>query len=157
MSANVVNNSAYLRTSREFPEDVKQLTVQLNKMYLDVANVVNTKEVGLYPTSSPAITAQEWFLQGNQRQQALRQVFTFTSTSAINHGIKNVAAGNFTKCYGSYTDGTKTFGLIFGNIGTAIAGQIVFDVTSTQIEFVAGAGAPTVKSGIVVVEWISLP
>lgn len=157
MASNIINQVAYLRTSREFPEDLHQLTVEVNKAYVDTANAINNRIIALFPTGRPAQNGESWFLTGNQKQQAFRQVFTFKSTSSIIHGIQNVAPGNFIRCFGSYTDGTKNFGLIYGNIGTAIAGQIVFDVTSTQIEFASGAGAPTVASGIVDLEWISQP
>lgn len=160
MSTNVVNQTAYLRTSREFPEDVHQLTVEVNKAYVDTAAVVNTKETAIYPVSRPAINAQQWFLVANQRQQGLRQVYTFTSVATpINHGINLNTIANFTpRCYGTYNDGTFSYGLIYGNgNGVTVTGQIVFYLSTTQILFAADAMAPTVTSGFIVLEWISAP
>lgn len=156
MSANVVNQVAYLRTSREFPTEVEQLTVEINKAYVDTANAVNNRTISIFPINRPAINGESWFLVGNQKQQALRQVFTFTTTTPIDHGITVVNPGQFIRCFGSYTDGTNTYGLIFGT-SVAIAGQIVFYVTSTQIIFVVGGGAPALTKGTIVLEWLSQP
>ena len=156
MSSNVVNAVAYLRTSREFPEDLHQLTVESNKAYIDTANAINVRIIGIFPVTRPAITGESWFLVNNQRQQTFRQVYTFTATTAINHGITNVVPGQFTRCFGSYTNGINTYGLIFAT-SVAIAGQITFYVTATQIVFVVGAGAPALTSGRIVLEWLSQP
>ena len=156
MATNVVNQVAFLRTSREFPEEMHQLTVEVNKAYVDTANAVNNKIIGIFPVNRPAINGESWFLVGNQRQQGLRQVYTFTSTSSINHGLTNITPGNFIRCFGSYTDNTSTYGLVFGT-SVAVAGQIGFYVTSTQIVFTSGAGAPSLSSGTIVLEWISQP
>ncbi len=153
---NVVNQVAYLRTSRNFPEEPSQLVVEINKCYVDIANAVNARTIGIFPTNRPAITGESWFLVNNARQQTFRQVYTFTATTAINHGIANVTPGQFTKCSGSYTDGTNTYGLFFAS-SVAIAGQITFYVTTTQIIFLVGAGAPALTSGRIVLEWLSQP
>lgn len=156
MTSNVVNQIAYLRTSREFPEEIHQLTVEINKSYIDTAAAVNNRVIGIFPTTRPAITGESWFIRNNQRQQTLRQVYTFTATTAITHGITVIDPSQFTQCYGSYTDGTNSFGLIFGTSG-AIPNQISFYVTATQIVFVVGAGAPALTSGMIVLTWLSQP
>jgi hypothetical protein len=154
MSANVINQMPYLRTTRNFPEELKQLTVEINKSYVDIANVVNARIIGIFPTLRPAITGESWFLVANQRQQTLRQVYTFTSTSSINHGISVNDTNQFTSCYGSYTDGTNSYGIIWGS-SVAIAGQITFYITATQIVFLVGAGAPALTRGRIILEWLS--
>jgi len=146
----------YLRTSREFPEEIKQLTVEVNKSYVDTANAINNRTISIFPTSRPAINGESWFLVNNQKQQGFRQVYTFTSTATIAHGIKVVVPEQFIRCFGSYTDGTNTYGLIFGST-VAIAGQISFYVTATNIVFVSGGGAPVPTKGTVVLEWVSSP
>ena len=93
---------------------------------------------------------------GNQRQQGFRQVYTFTSTASIAHGISVIDPNQFTRCFGTYTDGTNSYGLIFGS-NVAIAGQISFYLTATDIVFETGAGAPSVSRGRVTLEWISQP
>lgn len=161
MSANIANQVAFLRTSREFPEDVKKLTLQLSKAYIDTSNAVNNRTIGIYPTNRSAINGENWFLDGAQRQQGLRQVYQFTSTADIDIGFKLTSISQFTKMSGVYTNGTSWFGLIPGT-SVAVAGQILFYVTvngasttSDVIKFVVGGGAPALSSGTIVLEWIS--
>ncbi len=156
MSSNVVNQVAYLRTSREFPHDMDQLTQEVNKAYVDVANAVNNRIIAIFPTNRPAISGESWFLINNQRQQGLRQVYSFTTTASINHGLTTTAISRFTHTYGEFTDGTNWYGLIASS-SVAIAGQISFYITPTQIVFLVGAGAPALTLGNIVLEWISEP
>jgi hypothetical protein len=157
MSTNVTNPVAFLRTSRNFPEDLQQLTVESNKSYVDIAAAVNDRIIGSFPTTRPAQTGEVYFIKSNQRQATFRQVYTFTSTTSISHGIDNVVPGQFISCFGSYTDGTNTYGLIFGSNGGTIPNQISFYVTSTQIVFEVNGGAPALTSGIIVLSWLANP
>ena len=64
---------------------------------------------------------------------------------------------NIVRAFGSYTDGTgNVFGLVFGT-SVAVAGQIGFYVTASQVVFTTGAGAPALTSGIIVLEFLSSP
>jgi len=156
MSSNIINQVAYLRTSREFPEELHQLTVEINKMYVDVATAVNARSIGLFPVNRSAQTGNTFYIFQNRKQQTLRQVYTATTTASINHNIRGITPGQFILCTGSYTDGTNSYGLIYGS-NVAIAGQISFYVTSTQIVFLVGAGAPTLTNLTCVLEWLSQP
>jgi hypothetical protein len=156
MSANIVNQVAFLPLARNFPAEIKQFTVEVNKSYVEIAGAVNARTIGVFSTVSPAIDGEEWFINANSRQQGLRQVYTFTTLAAINHNIRNITPSQFTRCWGQYNDGANAYGLIWGS-NTAIAGQISFYVTTTQIIFPTPAGAPSVTSGLVVLEWISQP
>lgn len=149
----VVNPAPYLKTSRNFPEDAENLSNELNKTYIELAQTINNRTIGLYPVNKPAITGNSFFLT-SARRQTLRQVYAFTTTATINHNITDLNLGDFTNCYGNYTDGTNNYGL-FWSTNVAIAGQITFYLTSTQIIFVVGAGSPALTSGRVVIEWIS--
>lgn len=153
--SNIANASPFLRTTREFPfDDMKELSFEINKAYVDTANAVNTRTIGLYTKTRSAITGEEWFIQNTSKQQTLRQVYTFTTTSAINHFIQFTNIYGISKMYGQFTDGTNWYGLISGS-NVAIAGQISFYITPTQIIFETGAGAPTLTSGIIVLEWLT--
>lgn len=166
MSTNVTNQVAFLRTTREFPEDLHQFTVEVNKTYVDIANAVNNRTISIFPTNRPAINGESWFLTGNQRQQGLRQIYALPSTivngSTIDIGFKISSISQFTsKCYGSFTDGTNWYGLIYAS-NIAITAQISFYITlngasttSDQVTFRVGAGAPAIASGTLVLEWIS--
>ena len=161
MSTNVVNHVAYLRTSREFPLDPKELTLEIDKAYVDTANAVNNRTISIFPTNRPAINGENWFLVNNQRQQGFRQVYTFTTTADIPIGFKFSKVNRFTRLFGTYTDGTNWYGLI-ATTSVAIAGEIGFfifqDVASTTsdlIRFTLGGGAPALTSGTIVLEWLS--
>lgn len=155
MSAPVTNQSPYLRTTRDFPVDSQALSAELNKAYVDIANVANNRTIGIFPKNSPAINGESWFITG-QRQQGLRQVYTFTSsTLTIPHGIKTTQIAAFTRIYGTFTDGTSWYPLPFVS-ATAANNQVQVVVNATNIVIILGAGAPpALVSGIVVLEWIS--
>jgi hypothetical protein len=156
MSANVVNQVAYLRTSREFPPELEQLCVEVDKAYIDTSNAINNRTISIFPVNKPAINGESWFLTGNKKRQAFRKVFTFTTTANIPHGADVNDFTQFVRCFGTYTDGTNSYGLLYGT-NVAVAGLISFYVTSTDIVFVLGAGAPALTSGIIVLEWLSSP
>ncbi len=159
MTANIINTSAYLRTSREFPEELHQLCVESNKSYVDVANAVNARTIGIYAANRSAITGNVYFIT-TLRQSSLRQIYYFTSTSPIPCGFKIGNISMIANMYGTYTDGTNIYGLIAATT-VAIAGQISFYIapaaspTSDNITFVVDGGAPALTSGIITIEWIS--
>jgi hypothetical protein len=152
-----VNQTAFLRTAKEFPEDTHQLSFEVNRTYVDIANAVNNRTIGIYPTNRPAVTGNSYF-QTTTRKQTFRQIYVVTPANItagfINHNITNVFAGQFINCFGSYTDDINTFGLFFAS-SVAIAGQTTFYVTSTQIILLVGAGAPVLTSGLIVLEWLT--
>jgi hypothetical protein len=151
MSSNVVNQVAFLRTSRNFPQESQPLSVEMNRSYVDIAEKMNVRTIGIYPTNKAAITGESWFLT-SQKQQTLRQIFTFTTTTSITHGI--TFAKISPKSCGEFTDGTNWYGLP-QSTNVAMAGQITFYVTPTQIVFLTGAGAPALTSGFIDLEWLS--
>lgn len=147
-------NSSYLRTTRDFPDNPQALRMELIKMYNDVANGVNSRSIGLYPDTRGAVTGNAWFIQG-QKHQTVRQVYTFTAAGNIAHGLNwNSVIAISPESYGTFTDGTNWYGAIYAG-STAIVDQVSFYVTPTNIVVLAGAGAPSITSGYVVLEWIS--
>jgi hypothetical protein len=154
-SSNIVNSVAFVRTTREFPDEVYALGREMNRGWIELANAINNRTISIFPITRSAQTGESWFLVKNQRQQTLRQVYTFTSTASINHGISVTNPNQFTRCFGSYTNGTDSFGLIFGTNGGTIPNQISFYLTSTQIIFEVDGGAPALSSGLIVLEWLS--
>jgi hypothetical protein len=159
MNNNVINQTPYLPTSRNFPEELEQLTVEVNKSYVDIANAVNMRTIGLYPGGRPALTGNSFFLNGNQRQQTLRQVYTFTSAGSINTGIRDDFTPGFVAIYGTFTDGTNWYPLPYVDV-IAANNQINVIIEpgspSWNIVITAGSGAPpTISSGYVVLEWLS--
>jgi hypothetical protein len=151
----VVQRTPYLRAQRTFPDEAHALSVELSKSYIDIANNVNARTIGIFPINVAAVTGETFYGNDRKPRQTLRQVYVFTNTAPINHGILVSQPGQFTSCYGSYTDGTNDYGLIFGT-PVAIAGQISFYVTPTQIVFAAGAGAPALTFGRIILQWLSI-
>ncbi|MBS3903749.1 MAG: hypothetical protein KGZ39_00300 [Simkania sp.] len=156
MSTNIVNQVAFLRTSREFPEDLRQLTVEVNRAYIDTANAVNNRIISIFPTNRSAQNGETWFVSSNQRQNGFRQVYAFTGAGNVAHGRNLSQISGFVRCFGSFTDGTNWYGAVYAG-STAIAGQVTFYITGTNIVIVAGGGSPAIVSGTIVLEWIAKP
>ena len=154
MSSNTLFQVPYLRTSRTYPNDLNSLSIELNKSYIDTALCVNLRTIGIFSTKYASITGESWFLDVTRKQQGIRQAYLFTSFSPINHNLNLEDVARFTRCYGEYTDGTNWYGVIFAS-SVAIAGQRSFYIDPTNILFMTGAGAPTLVSGIIVIEWLS--
>jgi hypothetical protein len=154
MSTVVANQTPFLRTSRNFPLEMQPLAVELSRSYVDIAEKMNDRIIGIYPTNTPAITGESWFLTSH-KQQTLRKIFTFTAAGNIPHGLIWTSIAQISpNSYGSFTDGTNWYGAIFGS-STAIAGQVSFYVTPTNVVVLSGAGVPAISSGIINLEWLS--
>lgn len=159
---NNVSQSPYLRTSRQFPEDLKNLSIEVNRSYVDTANAVNNRTISIFPTNRSVVTGESWFLSSNQRQQTLRQVYSFGAIAAgaeldIPIGITNFVS--FTRIYGTvitdiidyrplpYVDPTT--------LTTSMTILVGIVAGIQQIRIVLGATSPNVTSGIAVLEYLS--
>jgi len=163
MSSNVVNQIPYLRTSRNFPEDISELTVQVNKSYVDIATAVNYRTIGIFPTNRPAITGESWFIS-SQRQQTLRQIYSFGAIAPgteldIPTGIPPSDIVIFTKITATVITNIPDYRpipYVDPAAGTAVMTILVGIVAGIQqIRIVIGATHPAVTSGIAVLEWLS--
>ena len=151
------NSGNFLRTSRTFPGDPQALSVELSKAYIDIAMVVNNSISGVFGVGTQIITRESWFINGESgRQFSIRQVYTFTKTGNIPHNLNWDSVYQISpKSYGSFTDGTNDYGVIFGS-SVSIAGQVSFYVTPTNIVILSGAGTPAISSGLINLEFISI-
>jgi len=156
-STRVVNSVPYLRTTRDFPEDGQAMRMELNKSYVDTANAINSRVIGIFPTNLPAITGEEWFISG-AKQQSLRRVYTFSAFSSplsIPHGLNLNQVSLITKIYGTATDATNWYPLPYVDVVSA-TNQISVYVSPTNIVITAGGGSPpSIASGIIILEWLS--
>lgn len=149
------STAPYLRTSRDFPEEPHQLSVELERSYIDIANVVNQRIIGNFPVNAPTVTGEAWFLRGgNSKQQTQRQVYTFSGAGTQAHGINTALISGFTRIYGTFTTGTLWGPLPYVS-STLVTDQIALSVDATNITIAAGATAPTITSAFVVLEWLS--
>jgi len=161
MTANTFQKSPYLPRQRNFPvERLQELGIQLDNSYIEIASRVNERTIGTFGTGFQIITGENWYLKGQRnKQQTLRQVYQFTSTADIPHGIIFSQISGFTRCWGQYTDGTNWYGLIFGsNSATTIPGQISFFIKASPgvIRFKVDGAAPALTSGTIILEWLSV-
>lgn len=156
--AKVTQIAPFLRESRSFPfDDIKSLSVQCDRSYVDVAQAVNTRTIGIFALNTEIATGENWYLTGaSTKQQTLRKLFKFTSTSlTIPHGIDFATVATFTNCWGTYTDGTNYYGLIYGS-DKPISGNFSFYIDATNINIISAGAHPVLTSGIVIIEWLSL-
>jgi hypothetical protein len=169
MSSNnpIINPMPYIRTSWEFPLDMPQLNVTLTRSYIEIANAINNRTIGIFPANRPAVGGEAWFLT-SKKQQNLRQVYPFEGPIAaypfdIPHNIDIFAVDYVTKCSGSIlTTSGNWIGAIYGS-GNPIPGQITFVVLRNSapgvldgvIRLLNSAPTPIVEKGVIVLEWIS--
>lgn len=151
----VFNKVPYLRNSRSFPTDSQELSVEINKSYVDIATAVNNRTIGIFATV-PMITGNTWYLAGDsQRNQTIRQIYTFTAAGNIAHGIDLSMIKGFVQIYGTFTNGTNWYPLPYVDV-TAANNQVNVYVSPTNIVITAGSGSPpSITQGYVVLEWLS--
>lgn len=157
MTINMKRQSPYLRDSRNYPPDLKELATELDKTYIDVANAVNNRTVGNYPVNFSIFNGENWYLTSpNKKNEALRQVFLFDDSSlTITHNINLTGIVYFTRIWGVFYDGTYWNPLPYIDV-TGVTNQVNVKVSSTQIIVTKGGGSPpTISNGIIVVEWLS--
>jgi len=164
MSSNL-QQSPYLREQRNFPNDnLNELAGQVDQSYIDIAQKVNARTIGLFGSLFQIITGERWYLEGSsQGQQTLRQVYAFGAIAPgaevdLPTGITNLV--QFTRIYGTCITAVPDYrplpyiDNITLNVGITLLVGIVGG--KQQIRIVNGAGAPAITSGIVVLEWLSL-
>lgn len=157
---NHVQQMPYLRTQRYFPnKEVKEVASEMDQAYIDIAEKVNARTIGLFAENYPSVTGESYYLAGsNRRQQTLREVYTFTSTANIPHNIDIETVTYFTDIFAGFWDGNtppKWQLLPYVDVVSA-TNQISFNITTSDIVFTVGAGSPpTITSGIIILTWLS--
>lgn len=155
MSTNIVSQVPFIKTTRVFPQESQALSLELSRSYVDIASSLNARTIGIFPTTKPAVTGESWYINDNQKQQTLRQVYTFTAAGAIAHGLNLNQISGFARIFGSFTDGTNWYPLPYVDVVNA-NNQVNVFVSPANIIITAGAGAPpTITQGTVVLEWLS--
>lgn len=158
MSSNISNTVPYLRTTRDFPEDPQVLRIELNKMYIDIANVVNARTIGLFTNNKPVVNGEQWFTEGlPRRQQALRQIYPFVAADLPNipHQIIIPQISGFVRIWGTYVDAGGIWYPLPYVDATASTNQVALLVNATNIVVTVGAGAPVPVRGTIILEWLS--
>lgn len=154
MTVNPVQTTPYLETTRRFPQDPALLENVLSKSYVDTANAVNARVIGIFEKQS-SVTGEHWFSNNSSNIQTKRQtqriVYEFSDSSlTFSHGLTGVT--KYTRIYGTFTDGTLNYPLPYVN--PTAANQVGITVSATQVVITKGGGAPTISSGFVVLEYL---
>lgn len=153
MSSNISNNVPYLRVQRKFPQESQELSVELERAYIDIANCVNKRGIGIFAEGNNIINGEAWNI-GQNKYQALRRIYPITATGNAPHYLNINNLFTFVRIYGTFKSGTTTYPLPYVD-STAANNQISISITDTNIVITPGAGAPpTFDSGIVILEWL---
>ena len=148
--------SPYLPRQRNMPtENAQALGVELDKTYIEIAQRVNERVIGIYSTNTYTVTGETWYLTGqSNKQQSVRQVYQITSLTSFNHGINFVNVSTFTKITGIGFDGTNYYPLPYVD-GATTTGSVGLKVSPTQVVISVGVTPPGFVSGIIILEWLS--
>jgi hypothetical protein len=155
--------SPYLRNQRSFPTDnIQALTVEIDRSYVDIAQKVNSRTIGLFGLNTSMVTGEQWFLNGQPTpQQTLRKLLTFTSSGSIPLGVNLSQISGIVKIYGTFTDGTNWYTLPWVDVLNATNQVNVYVAPATpptysNVIITSGGGSPpAIVSGFVVVEWLA--
>lgn len=158
---NIINQIAFIRTSREFPTDLHQLAQEVNKCYVDIAQALNTRTVGFYPINTPALTGNNYFLNNNQSYLSFRQLFQFGAIAAgatLNIDYGNISFTQFVAIYGTcITDQPDMRPIPYASVVANANIDIRIDTAAGNIVIAVGAASPNIISGLVIIEWITNP
>lgn len=155
MNNSLFNRMPYLPSQRDYPDQIPGLVKEVFRSYVDIAQKVNERTIGIYPSNKPAVTGNKWFLT-SEPLGVQRQVFPITTVAAgpYPHEIDLSQIVGFSHIYGTAYDGTIWYPLPYVD-ATSATDQIQLHVTSSDIVLTAGAGSPpAITQGYVVLEWL---
>lgn len=153
-----------LPTSRKFPKEIEELEPTLSKMYSDVAQAVNTREIANYEKVQTS-TGQKWFndAEPEKKRSSFRQVYTLAS---IANGTNTIPLGftlptvtplpTFVHVYGvGNYQGTQSVPLPHVNVTTPADGiELRINWATSNIEIVTTTANWANYSAVVVLEYI---
>jgi hypothetical protein len=158
-------NSSYLPTTIVFPTDPNEFMVQLTKMYADIANRINNRQLGNYEEFEYT-TGQQFFslnvskTQAQVKRQPLRRVFVFGAIAAGATATASSITGvtSFTNLYGTCITSNPDYRPLPYVDVTLITNQIQLYSTisgnTTTVTIVNGSTAPNITSALVVAEFL---
>jgi hypothetical protein len=152
------SRSPFLITSRKFPFNEEELPKILNKMYFDISQAVNTREISFYERVQTQ-NGQKWFNdnQPDDRRQGFRKAFSFGAINAgnsttLSHSITE--AFTITALYGTCSTSLPDQRPIPYSSTTDVQRNISIRINTTDILIFVGANSPNVTSGFCVVEYL---
>jgi hypothetical protein len=144
-----------LQTQRDFPDKIEPLVDEIFRAYIDIAQRVNERTVGIFAANRTTVTGESWFIT-SQQMQTQRQMYPITTIAAspYSHGIETKFIVGFTRIYGVAYDGTNWYPLPF--VSATAGEEIQLHVTPENIVLTAGAGSPpSITKGYIVLEWLA--
>lgn len=153
-----VQQTPYIQEQRNFPrKNSEDLATQVDIAYIDIARKINERVIGQYSVNFSAVTGEKWFLNGEPTpQQTLRQVYEYTGSPTIAHGIDTTSIQGFTRIYGVGYDSSIWYPLPYVDV-VAANNQIALSVDSMNINVTLGAGSPpAITSGFIILEWLAV-
>lgn len=150
----------FLIGERTFPEEIDELTIELDKMYSDIARFTNVREIGIYDKFE-MVSGRTWYDNDDtsplERRQSYRRLYTFTNftnagnTNTIPHGLQTIS--EVVDYWGQAITAIPDYRrLPYSAILTT--DNIELRVNSTNIEILVGSTSPNLVSGFVVLEYI---
>ena len=152
--------SAFLRTSEIFPEDLSQLLDKLTYSYTDIANSINVRDISLY-NDTELLNGHQFFTPGNTQVKkfAFRKCFSFGAIAAgvtipIPHNITGLV--QFTRIYGTcITTLPVTYRPIpYVSVAAANQGIEIYVDNAGNIQIANGAAGVPITSGLVILEYL---
>jgi hypothetical protein len=158
----------YLRTSRVFPQDSSELENTLSKMYIEVAQAVNKRTIGIFNTFQ-AVTGNQYYSLSNnnihnpiQYRQSYRQIYPFGAISggamlSFSHGISGLIqlVASYGNCITEaiVNANGKYLPIPYVSV-TDAAHQIELYINDSEIFISNGASADNILSGTIVLEYL---
>lgn len=163
----VLTQASFLRTSRNFPREVNQLSIEVDRSYIDIARSVNVRTIGFFPLNRSIGTGENWFITQARRQQGLRQVYRFedadfiVGVATIAHGIQFLSLTNFIRIWGTFFDSSVAppawYNVPYVDVAL-ITNQLNVKVIATDIVITKGTTFPfVIENGLICVEFIANP
>lgn len=159
MTAPTGIQKAYLPTTRQFPGDLSILTGDLSKNYIDIAQAINFRVIGIFDKFQ-VVTGERWFNDADNlsKRQTYRQVYSVPAIAIggnglIAHGLTGVTS--FTRIYGTaYLSSNFNVPLPYAS-ELAATDNIAVKIGPTNIIIDVGAtSAGSIVRGIIVLEYL---
>lgn len=153
-----INNTPYLPQNVYFSPDYQQYLLQITKLYTDIAQGINQREIAAYALSEQP-TGQSWYDPTSSQisRQTFRKVFTLGAiapgaTLVTAHGITPLL--RFTAAYGDVITAVPDFRPIPFVSATLVTDQIQIREDTVNFYITNGATAPAIISAQVVLEFL---
>lgn len=151
--------TAFLPTSRTFPENQASRIIEHTSTYIDTANAVNVREIAIYQDQQEILTGQQWSIPGDttKKYSILRKAIYFGAIAAgatltVAHGIPNLV--ECTLINGTCITAVPDYRPIPFADTANVTNQISILVTPVNLVITNGATAPNITSGKAVIEYI---